>query len=358
MVKFFMTHDVIRYNKRGEKMKETIEHIKKLYDTRDMNMIEDVFHRIYGNNSKPILIGTSNAELYFDKEDIIKLFRSDLESWGDVYIDSESINIHSIGPYQVVNVAGKIRQTFFLTDETYKGFSNNIDEISQSTTSTHYQKLTLILQLLSHLLSDRTVGKRCYDWDLEIDFVIKNKQAHLMMFSMPINELTPDVRLDDFDDYNYRIYQRELKIMEAHAHADDYPDVLLFINEYIKQVKQASDVYMSSKQSIMDCDENYIYFMGIGYYFKSVTLEERLNHIMTHLYENDEPKRRLFNIRRDISNHLLHDAIGEQMKVHFRVIGVVSKHEDHYHMGYIKISLPFNLILEEKTNDLLIHEGK
>lgn len=339
-------------------MKETIELIKTLYKTRDMRMIEDVCDRIYGNNTKPILIGTSNAELYFNKEDMIKLFRSDLESWGDVFIDSESMNIQIIGSYEVVHVKAKIRQTFHVTDETYKGFSMDIDEIRQSTTSTHYQKLVLILQLLSHLLSDRTEGKRCYDWDLDIDFILKNKQACLMMFSMPINELTPDVRLDDFDDYNYRIYQKELNIMKAHAHAEDDQDVISFINEHIKDLKQASDVFMSSKQAIVNHDGNNIFFMGIGYYVKTVTLDERLNHIMAHFYEHDEPKKRLFNIRRDISNHLLHDAIGEQMKVHFRVIGVISKHEDQYQMAYIKISLPFNLILEEKTNDLQIHEDK
>jgi hypothetical protein len=334
-------------------MKQKIEQLKKLYITRDIHAINDMYQVIFKDNTKPILIGTSNAEFYFNKEDIIKLFKSDLDSWGDVYIDTDSLTSHHIGPFEVVHVPSTIRQTFDVTEDTYKSFSQYIDEIKEMNHASNYQKLLLVQQLLSHLLSDRPHGKRCYDWDLDINFIMKKDQAFLMMFSMPINELTPDVRLDDFDDYNQKIYQKELSMIAPHTQDEVDKNLLSGIADHIIYLKNASSISLNEKQFIFDIKDNYVSFMGIGYYTKQVTLDERLQNIMANVYDDEDPKRKLFNLRRDIANHFYHDAIGNDMKVQFRVIGIARKIDTTYIIEYIKISLPFNLILEEKTNNKL-----
>ena len=338
-------------------MKKTLELIKKMYQTRNNNSIEEVYQSIFNNNERPILIGTSNAELYFTKESIVKLFKSDLDGWGNVTINDKSIVTHNFGPFQVINVPATVRQTFNVTNETYSNFTELIDEIRKSKSGTHYQKLMLILNLLSHLLSDRPQMARCYDWELELDFIIKNKETSLLMFSMPMNDLIPDVRLDDFDDQNKKIYDHELKLIAPYAYAHQADDLISKIAHHITTIKQASDVFIDSTQLILEVHENYTSFVGIGYYQKTITLDERLDIIMSNFYEEETPKRKLFNIRRDISQHLLHDAIGEQMEIPFRVIGIASFKENQYQIEYIKVSLPFNLILEEKTNDHLITES-
>lgn len=335
-------------------MKNTLELIKKMYQTRNTNMIEDVYHSIFNNNERPILIGTSNAELYFTKDSVIKLFKSDLDGWGIVTINDKSVVTHNFGPFQIINVPATVRQTFNVTNETYNDFSELIDVIRQSSSGTHYQKLMLILNLLSHLLSDRPQMARCYEWELELDFIIKNKETSLLMFSMPMNDLIPDVRLDDFDDQNKKIYDHELKLIAPYIASYQAEDLISKIAHHITTIKQASEVFFDSTQVILDAHENYTSFVGIGYYQKTITLDERLDIIMSNFYEEEAPKRKLFNIRRDISQHLLHDATGEQMEIPFRVIGIASFKESKYQIEYIKVSLPFNLILEEKTNDHLI----
>ena len=338
-------------------MKKTLELIKKMYQTRNTNMIEDVYQSIFNNNERPILIGTSNAELYFTKESIIKLFKSDLDGWGNVAINDKSMVTHNFGPFQVINIPATVSQTFNVTNETYNNFTELIDEIRKNASGTHYQKLMLILNLLSHLLSDRPQMARCYDWELELDFIVKNNETSLLMFSMPMNDMIPDVRIDDFDDQNKKIYDHELKLIAPYANAYQADDLLSLITNHITTTKQASEVFIDSTKVILDVNENYTSFVGIGYYKKTITLDERLDIIMNNFYEEETPKRKLFNIRRDISQHLMHDAIGEQMEIPFRVIGIVSITDNKYQIEYIKVSLPFNLILEEKTNDHLITDS-
>ena len=338
-------------------MKKTIDLMKDMYERRDSSKIEEVYQSLFNNEDRPILIGTSNAELYFTKESIIKLFKSDLEGWGDVYMDNDSISTQSYGPYQVIHIPSTVRQTFKVTDETYKDFTEHIEVIRNNQDGTDYQKLMQIQHLLSHLLSDRPQRARSYDWKLDLDLIAYNDEAFLLMFSMPMNDLTPDVRLDDMDDQNKKIYDHELKLIAPYANAEQSDELINLIKTYITTLKQASNVFIDSKQIILDTNQNYISFMGIGYYTKTVTLDERLDIIMNNFYDDETPKRRLFNIRRDISQHLLHDAIGEQMEIPFRVIGIASLMDSQYQIEYIKVSLPFNLILEEKTNDFLITES-
>lgn len=331
--------------------------MKEMYERRDLNKIESVYQSLFKNSDRPILIGTSNAELYFTKESIIKLFKSDLEGWGNVYMDNESISIESYGPYQVIHIPSTVRQTFKVTDETYKDFTEHIEVIRKNQDGTDYQKLMQIQQLLSHLLSDRPQRARFYDWKLDLDLIVNNDQAYLLMFSMPMNDVTPDVRLDDIDDQNKKIYDYELKLIAPYANAEQSDELINLITEHVTTTKQASNVFIDSKQIILETNQDYISFMGIGYYTKTITLDERLDIIMNSFYEEETPKRKLFNIRRNISQHLLHDAIGEQMEIPFRVIGIASLKDSQYHIEYIKVSLPFNLILEEKTNDHLITDS-
>lgn len=195
---------------------------------------------------------------------------------------------------------------------------------------------------------DRQVGTRYYDWDLTIDIIKKEYETFLMMFSMPIDELIPDVRLDDFSDQSMKIYQHELKLIAPYANGDNHKDLITLITNHIQTLKEASNVHIEPNQVILDINDHHISFMGIGYYQRHVTLEERMHHIMTHFHEDETPKRRIFNIRRDISQHLLHHAIGDMMTIQFRVTGIAAIKEGMLSIEYIKVSLPFNIVLEEK----------
>lgn len=331
-------------------MKQTIELFKEMYLKRDFNQIEPLYHALYGKNELPILIGTSNGELYFDKAGIIKLLNSDLQDWGDVLLNIDEMKTHCYGPYQHIHIPATLKQTFEVNDETYKRFSSMIQEIKNDTQGTNYQKITLISQLLTHLMSDRVQKVREYLLELNIDIITLDNMGVMLQFSMPIDDLLPDVRLDDFDTYNQTIYNKELKLIEPFAQRLDKEILINLLKERVKEDKKATQVNIHSKQIVIREFDQYMSFIATGYYEKTISLEQRLDHLFSHFHETKPPKKQLFNIRRDIAQHLLHDAIGQTMSIHFRVIGIAEKTGDSYHIHFIKITLPYNIILEEKTD--------
>jgi hypothetical protein len=331
-------------------MKKIFEQINELYFTKNIQEVPKLVNQLYQNHKTPILIGTSNGELYFDKEAIEKLFVSDLEGWGEVKLKLDLVKTETWGPFQVSHCPASVTQTFDINEKVYERFVNIVTEIKDDQQGTTHQKAMLIQQLLVHLMHDRKEGKRSYDWDLDLNIIGKQGVVDVLQFSMPIDEMIPDVRLDDFDDYNQKVFEAETKRIEKYANGTQYPDFIQLLIEHVKTIKKAEDVSISTNQIVINQVEDYISFFASGHYTKKVTLNERIDHLFQNFHEQETPKKQLFNIRRDIAQHLLHNAIGETMNVHFRVIGVAQRINQQYVIKHIQVTLPFNVILEEKTD--------
>jgi hypothetical protein len=331
-------------------MKKIFEQINQLYDTINIQEVPKLVNQLYQNHKMPILIGTSNGELYFDHEAIEKLFVSDLEGWGQVKLNLESVRTETYGFFQVSSCKASVMQTFDINDQVYERFVNIVTEIKNDQQGTNHQKAMLIQQLLVHLMHDRKEGKRSYDWDLDLNIIGKQGVVDILQFSMPIDEMIPDVRLDDFDDYNKKVFEAEIKKIEKYSNGAQCLDLIELLSKHIKTVKNAEDVSISPSQIIVSQVDDYISFFATGNYNKKVTMNERIDHLFRNFHNQEKPKKQLFNIRRDIAQHLLHDAIGETMNVHFRVIGIAQVINQKYIIKHIQVTLPFNVILEEKTD--------
>ncbi|MCR3906972.1 MAG: hypothetical protein NUK62_08125 [Tenericutes bacterium] len=336
-------------------MKKYFERLKKLYKTRDINSVEKIVDQLYHNHFLPVLIGTSNGELYYQKEDAIKLFKDDLEGWGDVEIDIDSFNEQTYGPYQVSRCLSTIKQTFNVDVATYDRFYNIVNDIKASNEGSDYQKLMLIQQLLVHLMHDRKEGTRTYLWDMYLDMITRNDKCLLLQFSLPIDSYCPDVRVDDFETYNKSLYEKEIKIVEK---IKDKSPIQLELQKVLEPIvmkeQEAEQVTFNDSIAIIDQKNDYFCFIAIGKYQKTVSLDQRLSLLMSKRYEDMDSKRALFSLRRDIASHLLHDAIGESMDIHFRMIGIGVMKQNGIDILYHQITLPFNLILEEKTDAAIV----
>jgi septum formation topological specificity factor MinE len=332
-------------------METQFKKIKALYESRDLKAIEVFVEELYQNQELPVLIGTSNGELCYQKEDIIKIFKSDLEGWGDVDVDLDSLELIEYGPYQVGRCFSTIKQTFNLDDQTYDRFVHIVESIKKSDEGTNYQKITLIQRLLVHLMHDRKKENREYLWDMYLDMIAKQGVCLALQFSLPIDPLCPDVRIDDFETYNKSLFERELEIiqkMKAKSSISiDFKDQLKSI--VIKDQK-ADSVALNDDIVVIDQSDEYFCFVAVGSYQKKVKFEERLSLLLKHEYQGMESKRALYALRRDIASHLAHDAIGETMDVHFRMTGIGIINNQGVDILYHQITLPFNLILEEKTD--------
>lgn len=334
-------------------MRKILEFMKTMYDKRDQNMVEPFYDMLFKEVETPMLLGTSNLEIYLEKEKIIKLFRSDLEDWGHLTLDLDQMSEDTFGDMVWVKLPATVQFDFENDEATYGRFVEFVNDIKKDTHGTLEQKALLIQNLLVHLLSDRDPGKRTYLWHVNINMLFNKKRCELLSFSMPVDEFVPDVRLDDFDPFSKYAYDKELGLIKSHVNPSVDQTLIDLIKSSVQSDKQADKVHLENDQMIIKTIGDDIMFFGVGSYEKKIALEERLKTIFEQETASNNPKQSLFELRRDIIQHVLHDRIGEVMHNHFRTFGMASKTNNGYAIQAIEIILPFNVILEEKkgSND-------
>ncbi len=384
------------------------------YIERDIRKIDSFMDALFDKNEDVIVVGTSNGEWCLNYDEVKEIFLSDWEYWGDLRIKMNEASIVPLGNTALIYVPGTIKYTFYSSSDTYTRYLGYVKEyfdgVSSDSKKSHKVKLTEINWKLCHLLSQRDSNERNYLWDLRISFVLIKKEIgwiiKQMQFSLPVVGHLPDVRIDNIS-YDDESFNTELKKMKEYSpkNISVYKDEIIkllkaFNKEYLdknKYISAVADKYFTYGNSLIinidksvysnqegikeliekhrsyydeinldyeNClissNEDIVWIVTQGIMKKNMNekkaLEDTINMINDIFASNLEDRDKLFNIRRRIADTLKENAKGERYTWPFRFEGMLIKEKQDWVFKYLQFSLPFNYILEGKTEAASIPE--
>ncbi|MBI9032460.1 hypothetical protein JEZ13_10750 [bacterium] len=384
-----------------------IEYLQTAYQKRDLSKLDEFMDYLYGDNEKFSMIGTSDNEVYFTKENAKKLYAGDWQYWGDLVLNLEQAEIRITSDTGWIHVPGSVKYVFSTDDNVYKKFLGFIEEFydgkSYDSSKPVQTKLTEINWLLAHLLHDRMKDKpRKYFWELRL-FLIFQKVGNdwflqHSQFSFPKEGNFPDERFSTSTYYersferecllyqqntNYSQLEKEIKSQvesfgdrlfslqgEGKCKQEDlFSDNVWFINsdkqkfsgrrqvaqQIDKIMKQFTKIKLNLENSIWGKGENGIWVNCNGLYTKRIEkddlfmmTEERVRQILA---SDRSEVDKLFMIRRDISTALKEDSLGEDYIYPFRFDAYFIFEDKLLLCDYLQISLPLDNILEQINDD-------
>jgi hypothetical protein len=372
-------------------IKKIFIELQKCYLERNAANIDKLADTLFDKNSSPVVIGTSNNEIFFGYEESKKIFLEDWKSWGNVSFDMDTLEIIENDTLINVSIKAGVEYNFYNTEETYKNFMGFVKEVAENKKS-HYSKSAETIWLLSHLLHERADNERKYIWDMNITGIIKNTTTgykfEFLQFSIPTSSQFPDARIDaeEYDKHSYNEESKKIKnfnetidedrnLKEKLSEIFNNSDEILFSSDNLKRFMCIDSSKKDSKEfkeylellkteGTLDKieDQNIILFkteksfsfFGISTYTKKINPEKELNKIFDKIKKDDyegDNKDKLFKIRRDLSFALKEIfAAGNEMISPIRIQGMGTIKENQLIIDSFEISYPFNCILEEKTD--------
>lgn len=388
-------------------LKDVLRFFEKGYIQRDVSRVDAFMDRLFDKEENIVIVGTSIGELCLGYDEARGIFSSDWKDWGDLRINVDEADVILQGDTALVYTTGSVKYSFSSNSDAYSGFMIYIkecfDQVSQDSKRPDMIKLTDINWGLCHILNQWEGEKREYLWDLRISFVLKRNvsgwKISQMQFSLPVVGHLPDVRLDD-NGYDQKAFDHETSKMKQYAikNTPIYEDEILpvlreFGKDYLNKeidVSEMADTYFAEqdllvintdksihndlqgvKKFIRSHRDNYEYleldsenclanssgdivWLATHGTFKKIIPEvkalENSVEIIKHIYEsNSDDKDKLFKIRRNIAEMLKENARGEEYIWPLRLEAVLIKENDNWVFKYLQFSLPFNVILEGKT---------
>ena len=384
------------------------------YIQRDISKIDSFMDTLFDKNENVIIVGTSCGEWCIGYEEVKNIFLSDWEYWGDVRINTSEATIIPLGNTALIHTTGTIKYSFYSNDDTYARYLGYIkgyfDGVSFDSKKSNKVKLTEINWKLCHILNKWDGEERHYLWDLRISFVVVKKESgwiiRQMQFSLPVVGCLPDVRLEnigyDIEGFNSEenkmkeysinntlVYKDEIvKFLQTfnneYLEADKgitrlvnkyfTTDNLLIINtdktiysnqEEIKKLIEKHRAYydeivLDYENCLINSNEDVVWIVTHGT-MKKVMSEnsafENTVDIINNIFTSDlDDKEKLFNVRRRIAETLKENSRGNKYVWPFRFEAVLIRENQNWVFKYLQFSLPFNWLLEGKTEAASIME--
>lgn len=329
-------------------MKQAIKRLKEAYVSHDVNEVDNLVNTLFDGSIEPAVFGTSNGEVFVSIEEIKNLFLDDFTGEYPLDIALNTLYVTSFGPFSWVEVSAGLKYSFSNSNETYSNFLNYTKAITKKETSAT-TRATEILVLLSHLMSDRKDTTRDYLWDVMLEGVAYEDKFQAFTFSLPIDTYHPDVRLDQSlsDVRAFEYEQERLRASSQKGHLDDQ----IISNTLLKQLA-GKDVFLDPQTFVTHRVNDYAWVLTHGFYKTHHSLDERLMHTFDQLLHSGDntPKQTLFALRRELVNHMYHQALGEIMHVPFRYFAIYQLVNGEWTEVKASITYPFNQVLEEKTD--------
>lgn len=396
-------------NQVNNELREVLNIFEQAYIERDVSKIDNFMETLFDKEENVIVVGTSCGELCLGYEEVKELFLGDWEYWGDLRIKDDETTIVPLGNTALIHTTGTIKYSFNSKSDTYTRYLGYIkayfDGVSSNSKKANKVKITEINWTLCHLLNQRNSVERDYLWDLGISLVLIKKETRWiirqMQFSLPVVGHMPDVRIENSSDdaidsfNNETIKMKEYSINNTPAYNDEMLKLLQDFNEeYMNMDKEidiiASKYFTANSPLIINTDssiysnqeeikklidnhrvcydemtfdyENCLVNSNEGVAFlvthgtmKKVISEENAFestvNIIEDIFTSDvDDKEKLFKIRKRIAGTFKENAKGEEYVWPFRFEAVVTKEKDKWVFKYLQFSLPFNWILEGKTD--------
>jgi hypothetical protein len=394
---------------------EVLNVFQEAYIRRDITTIDNFMNALFDKTENVIVLGTSGSELCIGYEEVRNIFLSDWEYWGDLRINANEATIVPLGNTALIYTTGTIKYSFNSKSDTYSRYLSYVkkyfDGISPNSKKTDKVKLTEINWTLCHLLSQRNTMERDYLWDLRVSFVLIKKETgwiiKQMQFSLPVVGHLPDVRIDNSSNDAIDNFKNETKKLEEYSidNTPAYNDEILkflqdFNNEYLdinkdiniiaskyfainnpyiintdkaiysnqEEVKESivnhracyDEITLDYKNCLVNSNEDAVWIVTHGIMKKVISeknaFENTINAMENIFASNLDDKEKLFSIRRRIAGTFKENAKGEDYVWPFRFEGLIIKEKDNWVFKYLQFSLPFNWILEGKTDAASILE--
>lgn len=311
---------------------EIINLFKKInhaYKKRDINYITDNYEDLFSNQC--VLIGTSLNELCISKDEIIKLFSSDFEGWGDFTIDLDSIKYEEVLGNIVVTSKANLKVSFDSSNQKYDNYLSEIEYID-SKNSQKEKSATEIIWLMTHLMRTFKEEKRQYLWTLEFTTIINKYDDKLLMdlvmFSYPFENDNYDIVLND-EPYFKDVYKKEINRLDT------------LNNQLISDINIKLNLNIKELWSLNNLGKNKNFFIGSGYLIECFDFDKYYQNVLNY-YKNskDDSQRTMFNVTRDLAYAMHANSLGDR-EIMFRIIGINDK---------FIIKYPYQMILENKSN--------
>lgn len=393
---------------------EVLNTFEQAYVERDCSKIDHFMRRLFDKDEDVVIVGTSSGEWCLGYEAVKDLFLSDWEYWGDFRIKFDKAKITELQNTSLIYVPGTVKYSFNSKYETYTRYLGYVkdyfnEECDESKKSNKI-KLAEINWMLTHLLSQRDTIERAYLWDVNLSFVLVKKDDRWiikhMQFSIPVVGYLPEVRIhsdsNDLEYFNQETKQLEeysmkkkclyrdeiLRILKDfnHEYLDKNQDVNTIVNKYFTLnnsliVNIDNNVYDDSKEiqnfiekhrdsydevnldyenCLVSSNEEVVWLVTNGTMKKVISeqesIESTVDKIKNIFTDDMEDKEKLFKIRRMIVDGFKENAKGEEYIWPFRFESVLIKENGNWVFKYLQFSLPFNYILEGKTDSAILLE--
>ena len=185
------------------KIKEVIDKFQEGYLNRDPNVV-DGFMDLFCDSDILEVIGTDayqkgQGEWSLDKVALQKMISSDWQSWGDLKLDTDQLNIHVNGQTAWFAAAGKVSRTLE-PEQSYQHFIKYLKWVTENEPeATAKGKLLDVLRGGIITLAEAERGAR-YTWPIRLTGVLIRDEDQWrfcqMTFSFP-TIYPPDIRFTD-----------------------------------------------------------------------------------------------------------------------------------------------------------------
>lgn len=393
---------------------QVLNTFEEAYIQRDVSKIDSFMDALFDKNENVIIVGTSCGEWCIGYEEVKNIFLSDWEYWGDVRINTSEATIIPLGNTALIHTTGTIKYSFYSNNDSYARYLGYIkayfDGASYDSKKPNKVKLTEINWKLCHILNKWDGEERHYLWDLRISFVLVKKEAgwiiRQMQFSLPVVGCLPDVRLEnigyDIEGFNAEenkmkeysinntlVYKDEiLKFVQSfnNEYMDVDKDIAILASKYFatynpliintdkivssnqEEIKKMiekhrayyDEIVLDYENCLINSNEDVVWIVTHGTMKKVISENSAFENtvdIINNIFNSDlNDKEKLFNVRRRIAETLKENARGEEYVWPFRFEAVLIKENQNWVFKYLQFSLPFNWLLEGKTEAASIME--
>ena len=386
-----------------DKVKEKIQAFLAGYISRKTEKIDQFMEDMFAKDGACFVLGIGDEELCMGINEAREMVEGDWESWGQLWLDIESLELTTDGTSAYFVLNGASTYSFQDSEERYdryiKSIASYFGENSKHRNMTYRARLAQINWQLCMLLSTRQEGTRMYQWPLKLSGVIRKEKDtwrfKCMQFAFKRASMYPDIRFDS-----------ALSLENQHAEAKERVHMFMLNNkefnnlEIIKFVQKLQDNYLGNNNEDGLIDEGMLndnitisstygstytgfedvkafvelykkswdsitvdyrrllslafregaYFMTTGYLKRHVTQNqaviEEVANLKRTLKDDIPPKDKLFRIRKDISRTVMETFKGEEYICPVRIEGVAEKHGDGYSIVRMNLTLPSYWIME------------
>lgn len=286
----------------GEYKVELITLMKQVYQSRDLQRIDELMSYMFDETKVNVIVGTGFGELCITNEERRSIFWRDLKYWDDLLIDDETCTFMCIGDFEMVFIKATSLPKPINNTREYHDHVKRVKDIARDNETTAYQKAIEIEWFLSCTLIPDDLEQQIEKKPIEINMILQNGKVRFMCFS----------------------YVKTLEQVDA---IYNWTDIRRRYNTFASMGQFKNNerlVEVLAKEGFSNIHINMIndhIFFGVALVDITKNLEQRLSESMEHIDKGSDLQT-LFEIRRDIAFALMQYSDKNKPQAVIRFFGI------------------------------------